>query len=121
LKNKSFPALRTTASLPLQPFWDVFRLAQTGFELYVSAVTTIALRQQLWLSMPPWDPRLAIEWHRMVGEKVMAGFEVGLVLQRSAVDFYTGTAINPWVDSRKAIMPLQRRTKANVRRLSAKK
>jgi hypothetical protein len=120
LKKQHFPNFFAVTPASLQTFWDVFRLAQTGLELWTSAAATITLRQQLWLTTPAWDPRLAIEWNRMVSEKMMAGMEVCLVVQRTALDLCSGVAINPWVSTQRALLPLQRRTQANARRLSGK-
>ena len=100
--------------------WDAFSLGVMGLEMLSTAATTIQRRVLLMQTLSPWDPRYLTEWNRMVGEKALAGFEVGLAMQKASLDFWSG-AFQPLASARNMLIPLHTRTTANSRRLQRRR
>ncbi|MBZ9567293.1 hypothetical protein KGQ91_06295 [Modicisalibacter tunisiensis] len=97
-----------------------WRAGVMAAETWASALATIALRQQLWLTQPPTSLPLLDENQRMVTEKWEAGVELAAVWHETWVDACTGRLPCWWESSQRILHPLHRRTMANSRRLTAR-
>lgn len=111
---------RIPAAIPFTPaaMFDAWKVGVMAFELWSTSLSTIAMRNQLWYTQAPNSARMVKENQRMVSEKLEAGLEVGLEMQKALLGMYAGRYAPWWVTGRRTLMPLHRRTTANSRRLS---
>lgn len=103
----------TTTAAP----WDAWRLGWMVGELWMTSAYNIASRTS-WLSTA--DPTGAAawrEWHRMLSEKMVASFEVGMEIQRASYDFWAGR-FDIWRHGTRVLRPLHQRTVSNSKRLA---
>lgn len=103
------------------PPCEAWRLGWMVSELWLTSAYNIMSRTT-WLSgaRPGADPANASalrEWERMWSEKLLAGMELGLEMQRAGLGLMLGQA-NPWRVGVRLLHPLHKRTVANSRRLS---
>jgi hypothetical protein len=97
---------------------DALRLGMTGIELWMTAGTTIMLRYWSWAANWPYSNRqIRSENQRMINEKLTVGLEVNAQWWRAVLGMWTST-FNPWLTGQRLLTPLNRKTKANARRLS---
>ncbi|MEC9482874.1 MAG: hypothetical protein UMU75_06025 [Halomonas sp.] len=101
--------------------FDIWKVGVMSLELWTTSLATIAMRNQLWYTQAPSSTRMLRENQRMVTEKLEAGLEVGLELQKALINMASGSYAPWWVTSRRALHPLHRRTTANSKRLSARR
>lgn len=100
---------------------DALRLGMMGIELWMTSGTTIMLRSWSWAKHWPYSNlQIRSENRRMINEKFTAGLEVNAQWCRAALEMWTGT-YNPWLTGQRLLAPLNRKTKANARRLSLHK
>ncbi len=97
---------------------DVWKLGHMTRELWSSAFSTINSRTLLWKTKSPFDPKMIQENQRMVAEKLAAGWEVGLEVQKAWLNILLGGQTPWWTTGRRTLKPLHQRTKANAKRLS---
>jgi hypothetical protein len=106
------------------PLCEVWRLAWTWNELMATSAFNIWSRSA-WLGgmAPGFDPSGAAamrEWQRMWSEKVSAGLDLGLEMQRVGLDLTMGR-FDPWSASARMLRPYHSRTVSNSRRLVRKR
>jgi hypothetical protein len=102
------------------PF-EAWRLSWMMSELWMTSTYNVASRTS-WLggAMPGSSPTgnaAMREWQRMWSEKLMAGMEASLEMQRAGYDLLLGKA-DPWSSSKRILAPLHRRSVSNSRRLA---
>ncbi|SFI08211.1 hypothetical protein [Modicisalibacter xianhensis] len=102
-------------------FFDIWKVGVMSFELWTTSLATIAMRNQLWYTQAPHSAKMIKENQRMVTEKLEAGMEVGMALQKAMFNMAAGSYAPWWVTGRSALLPLHRRTTANSRRLSRRR
>lgn len=112
---------RVPSLIPLTPLamLDAYKVGVMAMEMFSSAFSTIALRNNMWLTQPPTSAAMIEENQSMVTEKLQAGMEVGLEMQKNLLNMSSGKFYPWWVTGRRALRPLHRRTTANSRRLSS--
>jgi hypothetical protein len=101
---------------------EAWRLGWMVSELTLTSVYNVASRTA-WLAgaVPGADPGGAAalrEWQRMWSEKVAAGLEMSLEMQRAGYDFWLGR-FDPWQSGTRLLRPLSSRTLSNALRLAA--
>ncbi len=111
----SFPIPQTCS-----PF-EAWRLGWMVSEMWMTSTYNVMNRTS-WLSgaMPGSNPtgQAAVgEWQRMWSEKLAAGMEVGLEMQRAGYDLLLGR-FDPWSTGRRMLAPVHRRSASNARRLA---
>ncbi len=114
--RNSFPLIPVTPAAMM----DVWKLGVMMAELWTSSFSTIAMRHNLWQTQSPASARMIKENQRMVSEKIEAGMETGLVLQKAMLGMMFGQTTPWWVTSRRSMQPYHRHSSANSRRLSRK-
>lgn len=114
MNTPAFPLLPLTPSAMM----DVWKLGIMTCELWSTSFTTIAMRNNLWQTQPPTSARMMKENQRMVTEKLEAGLETGLEIQKAMLQMAFGQS-SPWWDTgKRAMTPYHRRSSANSKRLS---
>jgi hypothetical protein len=91
------------------------------YEMWFASAYNIASRTS-WLSgsRPGSDPTGTAalhEWQRMWTEKMCAGVEVGMEMQRAGMELMLGR-FNPLTSGQRLVGPLHQRTVSNTKRLS---
>lgn len=106
--------------VPMTPtaMMDVWKVGVMAFELWTSSVFTIAMRNNLWYTQVPTSAKMMAENQRMVTEKLEAGMETGLEMQKAMLGMFTGRQTPWWVTTRRTMTPYHRRSSANSRRLA---
>ena len=97
---------------------DAYKVSLMAMEMLSSAFSTIALRNNMWLTQSPTSAKMMEENQSMVTEKLQAGMEVGLEMQKNLLNMSAGKFYPWWVTGRRVLKPLHKRTTANSRRLS---
>jgi len=108
--------LRPT-KIPLGNPWEAWRLGWVASELWMTSAYTMMNRTNWLAGADPGQRAVQQEWQRLWGEKVAAGLEVAMEVQRAGYDLWLGQ-FNPWRSGRRVLRPLHRRTVANARRLA---
>jgi hypothetical protein len=98
--------------------FDVWKLGTMALETWSTAFTTINSRTKMWETKSPFDPKMMLENHRMVSEKLAASWEIGFEMQKAWMKMLSGGQTPWWTTGRRTIKPLHRRTTANSKRLS---
>ncbi|WP_346797012.1 hypothetical protein R5M92_00240 [Halomonas sp. Bachu 37] len=112
--------LTTPPLWPTNPaaMMDAWKAGLMAFELWSTSWSTIAMRHNLWSTQPFFSPKMMKENQRMVTEKLEAGMETGLEMQKAMLGMMSGQMSPWWVTSRRAMTPYHRRSSANSRRLA---
>lgn len=97
---------------------NISNLGTVGLEILSASFSTISSRTKLLGTQSPLDPKMMRENHRMVAEKLSAGWEVGLEMHIAWMDTLLGHQTPWWESSRRILEPLHRRTTINAKRLS---
>jgi hypothetical protein len=120
---KPFP-ITVPAMTAACPPCEAWRIGWTMNELMLTSAFNIWSRSA-WLGglAPGFDPTGSAalrEWQRMWSEKVFAGLELGLEMQRAGMDLAMGR-FDPWGTTARMLRPYHRRTTGNSRRLARKR
>jgi hypothetical protein len=106
------------------PPWEAWRLGWIWSELMATSAFNIWSRSA-WLGgmAPGFDPTGGAamrEWQRMWSEKVYAGLDLGLEMQRAGLDLAMGR-FDPWRATARMLGPYHSRATRNSRRLARKR
>jgi hypothetical protein len=104
------------------PF-EAWRLGWMMSEMWMTSTYNAASRTS-WLggAMPGPSPtgKAALrEWQRLWSEKLMAGMEASLEMQRVGYDLLLGK-VDPWGSSKRMLAPFHGRSVSNSRRLAGR-
>ncbi|WP_447554832.1 hypothetical protein [Vreelandella sp. EE22] len=108
----------TLFNAPFLPMMGIYKAGVMALELWSTSLSTISMRQQLWQTQPFFSPMMMLENQRMVTEKIEAGMEAGLVMQKAFFNAMDGHYAPWWVTSQNALSPYHSRSRANSRRLA---
>ena len=97
---------------------DIKDLGTASMEILSASFSTISSRTKLMGTQSPLNPKMIRENRRMVTEKLVASFEVGLELQIAWMSSFFGDHTPWWKSSRRILEPLHSRTTRNAKRLS---
>jgi hypothetical protein len=97
--------------------WEAWRLGWMMSELWMTSAYTIMSRTNWLAGADPTRGAPLREWQRMWNEKMSAGLEVAIEVQRAGTDLVLGR-FDAVESSRRMLRPLHRRTVSNSRRLA---
>lgn len=87
--------------------WEVWRLGWMASELWMTSAYDILSRTPWLAGSDPTQAAAGREWQRMCNERLAAGLEVAMEVQRAGYDLWFGH-INPWQGNRPVPRPLHR-------------
>ena len=97
--------------------WEAWRLGWMVSEFWMTSAYTIMSRTNWLAGADPTQGAPLREWQRMWNEKMTAGLEVAMEMQRAGTDLVLGR-FDAVQSGTRVLRPLHRRTVSNSRRLA---